>query len=773
MARLVPHLVSTEERRVKLYMEGLPPKVRIHVKANAPKTYDSTVELSGIVWDDVMSAEPAKEKAKVKESSGTKKGRTDQRKFSGKKVKREDAGLCSKCGKGHFGPCRVGTNLCFRCGKVGHFSANCPGTIRCYNCNGVGHLSKDCRQPRADASGSGKKEEKGKEKQKAKARAFTMTKDDAIEDPDVVTGTFSINNIPASVLFDSGASVSFVSSTLCDGLSGKVKKIDRVFDVETANGKMTRVTEAIDDCYVEIGGHRFPVRLFLITLGGFDVVLGMDWLAKYEANIVCRRKMICLRAMDGSSVTVYGDKAIYEPKIISMIKADVMMRRGCVAYLAYVIEERMDMRTIDDVPVVCNFPDVFPEELPGLPPEQEIEFQIDLVPWAQPAARSPYRLAPNEMKEMMTQLQELLDKGFILPSSATAFRTRYGHYEFLVMSFGLTNAPAAFMDLMNRVCRPMLDRSVIVFIDDILIYSKNEGDHACHVREVLEILRKEKLYAKLSKCAFWLREVQFLGHVVNPEGIMLDPAKVETIMKWSPPKSPTELRSFLGLASYYRRFIQDFSKIATPLTKLTKKDVKYEWGPNQEQAFSVLKEKLTQAPVLALPDGNDDLVVYADASQQGLGCVLMQRGRVIAYASRQLKIHEANYPTHDLELAAVVFALKIWRHYLYGVRSTIYTDHKSLKYFFEQKDLNMRQRRWLELLKDYDCDILYHPGKANVVADALSRKTDHPTIRVKSYSLVITPDFLNELKQAQQEGLKEENTNLRRHYRKRTFASEE
>ncbi|KAD3640528.1 hypothetical protein E3N88_29751 [Mikania micrantha] len=176
-------------------------------------------------------------------------------------------------------------------------------------------------------------------------------------------------------------------------------------------------------------------------------------------------------------------------------------------------------------------------------------------------------------------------------------------------------------------------------------------------------------------------------------------------------------------------------------TKLTRKDVKYEWGPNQEQAFSVLKEKLTHVPVLALPDGNDDLVVYADASRQGLGCVLMQRGRVIAYASRQLKIHEANYPTHDLELAAVVFALKIWRHYLYGVRSTIYTDHKSLKYFFEQKDLNMRQRRWLELLKDYDCDILYHPGKANVVADALSRKTDHPAIR---------------------EGLKEENVGFER-----------
>ncbi|KAM0005913.1 putative nucleotidyltransferase, Ribonuclease H [Helianthus debilis subsp. tardiflorus] len=282
----------------------------------------------------------------------------------------------------------------------------------------------------------------------------------------------------------------------------------------------------------------------------------------------------------------------------------------------------------------------------------------------------------------------------------TAFRTRYGHYEFLVMSFGVTNAPAAFMDLMNRVCRPMLDKFVIVFIDDILVYSRSKVKHACHLREVLEVLRKEKLYAKFSKCAFWLREVQFLSHVINADGILVDPSKVEAITKWVPPKNPSEVRSFLGLAGYYRRFIQDFSKLSLPLTKLTKKDEKFSWGADQERAFQTLKEKLSSSPVLTLPDGTEDLVVFTDASHQGLGCVLMQRGRVIAYASRQLKSHESNYPTHDLELAAVVFALKIWRHYLYGTKSAIYSDHKSLKYFFEQKDLNMRQRRWLELLKD-------------------------------------------------------------------------
>ncbi|KAI3732759.1 hypothetical protein L1987_63967 [Smallanthus sonchifolius] len=238
---------------------------------------------------------------------------------------------------------------------------------------------------------------------------------------------------------------------------------------------------------------------------------------------------------------------------------------------------------------------------------------------------------------------------------------------------------------------------------------------------------------------------------------MVDPAKITTVRDWDIPKTPTEIRSFLGLAGYYRRFIQDFSKIASPLTKLTRKEEKYEWGPKQDEAFKELKEKLTQAPVLALPEGNEDLVVYSDASGQGLGCVLMQRGRVIAYASRQLKVHEVNYPTHDLELAAVVFALKFWRHYLYGVKFTIYSDHKSLKYFFEQKELNMRQRRWLELLKDYDCEIMYHPGKANVVADALSRKDVPAPIRVKACQMVVTSDVMREIEKAQEEALKGEN----------------
>ncbi|GKE30310.1 putative reverse transcriptase domain-containing protein, partial [Tanacetum coccineum] len=195
-----------------------------------------------------------------------------------------------------------------------------------------------------------------------------------------------------------------------------------------------------------------------------------------------------------------------------------------------------------------------------------------------------------------------------------------------------------------------------------------------------ELLKKEKLYAKFSKCEFWIPKVQFLGHVIDSRGIHVDPAKIESIKYWATPKTPTEICQFLGLAGYYR-----------------------------------------SAPILALPEGREDFVVYCDASHKGLGAVLIQREKVIAYASRQLKVQEKNYTTHDLELGSVVFALKIWRHYLYGTRSIVFTDHKSLQHILDQKELNMRQRRWLELLSDYDCDIRYHPGKANVVANALSQ----------------------------------------------------
>ena len=239
---------------------------------------------------------------------------------------------------------------------------------------------------------------------------------------------------------------------------------------------------------------------------------------------------------------------------------------------------------------------------------------------------------------------------------------------------------------------------------------------------VLQTLRENQLFAKLSKCDFWLKEVSFLGHIVSAEGIRVDQVKIEAIMNWKPPRNVTEVRSFLGLAGYYWRFVQGFLVIASSLTRLLPKGVKFEWGDKCQSSFERLKEILVEAPVLIKPTSGREYTMYSDASRIDLGCVLMQDGKVVAYASRQLKPHEQNYPINDLELAVIMFALKIWRHYLYGEKCRIFTDHKSLKYLLTQKDLNLRQRRWLESFKDYDCIIDYHPGKANVVANALSRK---------------------------------------------------
>ncbi|GKC64507.1 putative reverse transcriptase domain-containing protein [Tanacetum coccineum] len=408
-----------------------------------------------------------------------------------------------------------------------------------------------------------------------------------------------------------------------------------------ADGNLVSTNTVIKGCTLTLLNQPFEIDLMPIKLGSFDVVIGMDWLSKYHAKILC------------------DEKVVHIP-----IDSETLIIR--------VMEKKSDEKKLEDIPVVKEFPDVFPEDLPGIPPVRQVEFQIDLIPGAAPVARTPYRLAPSEMQELSNQLQELTDRGFIRPSTSpwgapvlfvkkkdgsfrmcidyrelnkltiknryplpriddlfdqlqgssvyskidlrsgyhqlrvreedipkTAFRTRYGHYEFQVMPFGLTNAPAVFMDLMNRVCKPYLDKFVIVFIDDILIYSCNKEEHANHLRIILELLQKEKLYAKFSKCDFWIHIVQFLGHLIDNQGLHVDPAKIKAVKIGHLP---------LHLQNYI-------------------------WGEEQESAFQLLKQKLCEAPILALPEGNDNFVIYCDASLQGLGAVLMQREKVIAYAS--------------------------------------------------------------------------------------------------------------------------------------------
>jgi hypothetical protein len=290
------------------------------------------------------------------------------------------------------------------------------------------------------------------------------------------------------------------------------------------------------------------------------------------------------------------------------------------------------------------------------------------------------------------------------------------------MSFDLTNAPAYFMYLMNKVFMEHLDKFVVVFIDDILVFFKHEEEHEEHLQLVLEKLREHKFYAKFSKCEFWLMEVAFLGHVLSEGGVLVDQGKVKDVLEWDPLQNVSDIRVFLSLAGYYCRFTQDFSKIAKPMTQLLEKGKEFKWSEECQASFEELRKRLTLDPILTLPDITRSFDIYYDASRSGLGCVLMQVGKVVSYASQKLRKHEVNYSTHDLELVALVHALKIWRHYLIGHRCEIYTDHKSLKYIFTQSDLNLRQRRWLELIKDCDVGINYHPGNPNVVTDALSRK---------------------------------------------------
>jgi hypothetical protein len=248
------------------------------------------------------------------------------------------------------------------------------------------------------------------------------------------------------------------------------------------------------------------------------------------------------------------------------------------------------------------------------------------------------------------------------------------------------------------------------------------------------------LYAKLSKCEFWLKEVSFIGHIISEGGISVDPSKVKGVLSWNTPQNVSDIQSFLSLAGYYRQFIEGFSKIAKPMTELLEKGKTFEWTPRHEPSFQELKKRLTMASVLTMPDMKKPFSIYCDASDQGLGCVLMQDGHVVAYASRQLRKHEEKYPTHNLELAVVVHALKIWRHYIIGKRCEVCLGHKSLKYIFTRPDLNLRQRRWLELIKDYDLGINYHPGKANVVADALSGRTHLNMLATRE----LLPEFCKE-----------------------------
>ncbi|GJR33726.1 reverse transcriptase domain-containing protein [Tanacetum coccineum] len=578
LATLCPTMVPDSKKMMEVFIGGLPRSIEGNVTASKPQTLEEAINIAQRLMDQVTKHTP------VQVSSDHKRKFDDRRTFNNNNYRNDNNNnyrntntnnrynnhqpqqnrrqetfrayaatptenngytrnhpLCKKCTLHHTRPCTV---KCNTCNKVGHLTKNyrnkgpatrsnlLPVTVTCHACGEKWHYANQCRKTTNN---------------NAQGRAYMLRDRNAHQNPKT-----------------------FIHDTF--------------YDIKMADGNLVSTNTVIQGAILTLLNQPFKIDLMPIKLGSFDVVIGMDWLSKYHARIICDEKVIHI-PIDGETLIIQ-----------------------------------------------------------------------------------------------------------------------------------------VLMDLMNRVCKPYMDKFVIVFIDDILIYSRNKEEHANHLRIILELLKKEKLYAKFSKCDFWIRIVQFLGHLIDSQGLHVDPAKIEVVKNWASPTTPTEIHQFLRLTSYYRRFIKDFLKIAKSLTELTQKNKKYIWGEDQESAFQLLKQKLCEALILALPNGNDDFVVYRDASNQGLGAVLMQREKVIAYASRQLKPNEENYTTHDLKLGAVVFALKIWRHYLNGTKCTVFTDHKSLQHILDQKELNMRQRRWLELLANYDYEIRYHPGKANVIADALSHK---------------------------------------------------
>ncbi|GJW99322.1 putative nucleotidyltransferase, ribonuclease H [Tanacetum coccineum] len=777
--RLAGHLQKKtgEETFVGVFISRNPCPCQVYNRVTDVGSVGPTADRIVTGHDQNMIPFNASSEGQAVGSSGV-VGRDDQKERSGSQQSLRFSNqlgclqLMCTCGRRHPGECRRAAGTCFKCGQAGHLQRDCKKNI---GASSSGHADK-----KPDASG----------------RVFALTQDQAANTSGTITGALFIFGRAVFVLFDTGATHSVISTKFASCFTMTPILLDHVLCISTPMKDSARITHVYRDLPLQFDDKIRSVNALPLDMCEFDIILGIDWLAAHRATIDCHSRRVIFGDIHAPEFIYHGSLPGKSMKIISALKARTLLSHGCEGFLATIHDTTSDVSSIHDQPIVSEFQDVFPEELPGIPPIRDVEFNIELIPGAEPISKAPYRMAPIELKELKDQLQELLERGFIRPSvspwgapvlfvkkkdgsmrlcidyrelnkitirnryplpriddlfdqlqgakhfskidlrsgyhqlrvkeqdiSKTAFRTRYGHYEFLVMPFGLTNAPAVFMDLMNRVFHEFLDKFVIVFIDDILVFSKSKEEHEEHLRTVLQILRQEKLYAKFSKCEFWLSKVAFLGHIVSAEGITMDPAKVEAITKWPRPTSVTEVRSFLGLAGYYRRFVEGFSRLALPLTKLMRKGEKFVWNEEREKSFEELKQRLVSSPILTLPSGSGGFQIYSDASKKGLGCVLMQHGKVIAYASRQLKPYEVNYPTHDLELAAVVFALKIWRHYLYGESCDIFTDHKSLKYIFTQRELNMRQRRWLELLKDYDTNIQYHPGKANVVADALSRKS--------------------------------------------------
>ncbi|KAA3487509.1 DNA/RNA polymerases superfamily protein [Gossypium australe] len=625
---------------------------------------------------------------------------------------------CKHCGKRHSGSCRLNDGACFRCGSLDHFIRHCPESVE-------PEIVQNLRSDNAPARGRPSKN----------VRMPVVVR----ELQETLLQDLKLEHLPEHMLSELVRKL-FLQMLL---RTFPVEPTEFAIKVSNPLGKSVLIDKVCKNCPLMFRDIYFPADLMLLPFDEFNIILGMDWLTLHDAVVNCKRKTIDLRCSNNEIVRV---------------------------------ESNVTKKKVESMPIVCEFSDVFPEEFPGLPSILEVEFGIDLFPSTTPISVAPYRMAPTELKELKSWLQELTDRGFARPSFSpwgapvlfmkkkdgtmkmcidyhqlnkvtiknkyslpriddlfdqlkgatifskidlrsryyqlrvkdsdipkTAFRMRYGHYEFLVMPFGLISAPAIFMDLMNRIFRPYLDRFVVVFIDDIAIYSRDENEHAKHLKIVLQTLREKQLYAKFSKCEFWLHEVSFLGHIVSASGIRVDPSKISAILDWKPPRNVSEVRSFLGLAGYYHRFVKGFSVIATPLTRLLHKDVRFEWLDKCQKIFDQLKTLLTEAPVL-----DYELVIdYHLGKENVVANALSKKSLFVLRAlNAQLDLSDVSsmiaelkakllldYP---LDRLAELYISEIMR--LHGVPLSILSDRDPSTAFHPQKD--GQSEKIIQILED-------------------------------------------------------------------------